>query len=218
LQCRMALDYDKKSSNSSVFKRIVWLPSAIKQTDSRQTRFINVLKCEEIEHPNIKVLSTLFEDFKGIVLNRLKEIQKRQIKDCKEVDKPFVYLIFEQKKAERLKDVRLFLESNNCISVMVDYSKPIDQIMAMHCENLKKSDAVIICDFDSPKPWISNMYKDILKASGFGRSKPFEIKGILTNKGEQFLNVLGDLNNIIIDSNSRFDQSFLPFLQKLNQK
>jgi len=219
LQCKIALNHDEKLNlKAEGFKRIVWWPSAIKQTDPRQTRFINVLKTEEIKSSNIKVLSTLFEDFKVIVLNKLAEIQKGQIKDKNEVDKPLVYLIFEQKKAEKLKEVALFLEKNNCISVIVDYSQPINQVMAMHYENLKKSDAVIICDFDSPKPWISNMYKDIIKAPGFGRKKPFEVKGILTKQSEQILSAIGDFNNIIIDSNGRFDQSFLPFLQKLNQK
>ena len=219
LQCRIAMQHDKKiNSKSNGFIRLFWFPSAIKQTDTRQSRFIECLKNEEINNQNVKVLSTLFEDFKVIVLNKLVEIEKGQIKDKDEVDKPLVYLIFEQKKADNLNEVTKFLEKNNCISVVVDYSMPINQLMAMHYENLKKSDAIIICDFDSPQLWISNMYKDVLKAPGYGRIKPFQAKGILTKKREQILKDTIDFDNILIDSNGRFEQSFLPFLQKLNQK
>jgi hypothetical protein len=80
------------------------------------------------------------------------------------------------------------------------------------------AESVIVCDFNSQKQWIDSKLKDLIKAPGYGRSKPFMAQALFSKNKNRHTNQIQLGTTILLDANDGIDKAILPFLEKLNLK
>jgi hypothetical protein len=208
LQNRIIKEYMINDS-AKPLKRYIWIPSHNKINDQRQTLFLNRLKRDEAGL-NTEIIESPVETFKTILASRLSD-NHSYVKE--EYDNIFkVYIITEETSSNDVEKISSTLSLSGLKAVILDTSEQIG-IYARHLQKLRDCDSVIIYQQENNNDWISSKLRDLIKAPGIGRKKPFK-KIVIISKSppdEQLLKMIRTKIELI-DSN-RFDAELI--LQKL---
>lgn len=167
------------ASKETILKphQIIWIPNDIKPTDQRQSLYLKRLKRDEAQYLT-EIIETPFEVFKTILNSRLNEITSPQPRPMAEKNK--LYVICEKASDEQMAEyigmmrVKGFevLEQRENGGEFFPLSK--------HINNLLTADAVLIYKGDSTMDWLNSKIRDLVKAPGYGKSKPFRAVEIIS--------------------------------------
>jgi len=208
LQNRIIKEYMINDSDKPT-KRYIWISAHNKMNDQRQTLFLNRLKRDEAG-VNTEIIESPNETFKTILAGRLND-NHFYIKE--EYDNIFkVYLITEETLSKEVEKIYSTLSLSGLKAVTLDISEQIG-IYARHLQKLRDCDSVIIYQQGDNKFWLNSKLRDIIKAPGIGREKPFKKVVIISNStpDENLLKLIRTKIELI-DTN-KFDAELI--LQKL---
>jgi hypothetical protein len=190
-------------------KRYIWIPLHGKINDQRQTLFLNRLKRDEAGI-NTEIIESPVETFKTILAGRLNDNHFYLREDYDNIFK--VYLITEETSSKEIEKIYSTLSLSGLKAVTLDISEQIG-IYARHLQKLRECDSVIIYQQEDNINWLNSKLRDLIKAPGIGRKKPFK-KVVIISKSLPDENLLKLIRTKIEVINTQtFDPELI--LQKL---
>ncbi|HYG40049.1 MAG TPA: hypothetical protein VD908_15585 [Cytophagales bacterium] len=201
------------------FKQIIWVSPEGNKTDQRQKSFIEKLIEEAESLEDVEILQTPIEDLKSIIK---KEVLMTSIKRTfagKKSNKNKLYLVYDKIDKEEGKSMAKYLENQGVEVLIPAFDGELMEIRQHHINNLRICDAAIIHYGKVNEQWVQMKFLDLLKSSGFGRSKPLTAKAIYASEGakinpEFYKNF--DID-IITSGANLHPESFHSFLAKLDR-
>jgi hypothetical protein len=194
--------------------RIIWIPNDLKPAEQRQSLYLKRLKRDDA-HERTEIIEAPLEVFKSILNNKLEELNEPADSAIK--DKLKIYLVYEN--AERNNINELIKEISEKDYVIKDNSLDINKknSVVKHIQNLLDADAVLIYKGTSDIQWLNSKVRDLIKAPGYGKTKPFLSIGIVTDQ-EPDRNIMNFITSSEIIINDEVNSSFLKnFLQPLDK-
>lgn len=176
-QIKTVKDYIASKSNSHKPNQIIWIPNDIKPTDQRQALYLKRLKRDEAQHMT-EIIETPFEVFKTILNTRLNELVSPEAKPVAEKNK--LYVIYEKSSGGKMTEYTSILKAKG-FDIMESNENGGDFFpLSKHIYNLLTADAVLIYKGNSTMEWLNSKIRDLVKAPGYGKSKPFRAVEIIS--------------------------------------
>jgi hypothetical protein len=169
-QIKTVKDYIGNKSIQQKPHQIIWIPNDIKPTDQRQALYLKRLKRDEAQYMT-EIIETPFEVFKTILGTRLNDLTRPTEVTVSEKNK--LYVIYESISAPMMTGYTNLLRKNG-FDVIEPFENGGDFFpLSKHIQNLVLADAVIVYKGNSTMEWLNSKIRDLVKAPGFGKSKPF---------------------------------------------
>ena len=167
-------------SHAKPHKRIIWMPSNLDVSDTKQEKFINRIKSQiSYLKGDTELISGTFEQLKELVLNSLSTRIKHRIKA--ELNESVVYIIHEKSNypdtaviANQLKDFQLKIILSHDLDTEQSYIRA-------HLDTLVQCDAVFIYYGLDNLYWFESIVKDVMKAERTNRRDPFKLKAVIAD-------------------------------------
>ena len=157
--------------------QVIWIPNDVKPTDQRQALYLKRLKRDEAQHMT-EIIETPFEVFKTILNSRLNELAYPETKPLAEKNK--LYVIYERSSGSKIAEYTDLLKAKG-FEIMESNENGGDFFpLSKHIYNLLTADAVLIYKGDSTMEWLNSKIRDLVKAPGYGKSKPFRAVEIIS--------------------------------------
>ncbi|WMN07709.1 DUF4062 domain-containing protein [Marivirga arenosa] len=186
IQNSMAADFAK--SHSSDFNRLIWISPALKYASEKQRSFIHNIKRDDKVSFGAEVLQTSLEDFKNTLWEELldKGLNKklRSQKEYNEQEKPIIYLIYDEIDSISATKLKQDIQQFDVELITLDAQGGLMDLRNRHIDALKKMDAAIVYQSEVNNQWVYMKLLDLLKAPGFGRSKPVLGKLLISEKSK----------------------------------
>lgn len=172
-------------STERQLKRIIWSPPEIVGSDQRQIDFLENIKANPEFQRGADYLITPLEDLKFAIKDKM--IQKKE----KSVENPAtgmspddvvpaqVYLICDEADLEQIIPVEDYLFDQGFEVIIPVFEGKQSELRADHQESMKNCDAVIIYFGAGSDLWVRTKVRDLMKISGYGRTKPLNMKAML---------------------------------------
>ena len=200
--------------NGRKFKRIIWTPPYLKISDQRQDLFLGRLKREENDRYTEMIQSPL-EELKTLIFNNINTLldSSTNVSD----DKFCLYIIHDPLHHPNLNNYMSFL-SDKAIRVLTLSFENEDSIIQQHIKHLKFCTGVLILDNKNTN-WLEAKFRDLIKIRGYGRTRPFAFKAVLTNSDNGHAKLDEQLtNDVVFLQNSMDLESVFEPLLKIMEK
>lgn len=171
--------YDDKRA----FSRIIWLPPQMKFSSERQKVFVDNLCQNAGALEGAEVLQVPLEDLKQAIRRILNEHEVKNVENATHANSQEpegVYLIYDPMDMQEAKALVEQLKQKGIKVLEPEFHTSLLESRKAHIDNLVKCKAAIIYNGKVSKQWIAMKLLDLLKAPGFGRSKPLQHKAILS--------------------------------------
>jgi hypothetical protein len=176
------------------FSRLVWLPPDFSSEEEKQLQFVDRLQTDVRIQSGADILQTPLEDFKSVVLDRLrpapapaaaaapdqaKEAPARGADDADAEGLKRIYMIYDQRDGDAPQVVEdyLFQEGYEVLVPVFDGDEA--DVRREHEESLSACDGVLLYYGTANELWLRRKLREIQKAAAFGRKKPISGKAIL---------------------------------------
>jgi hypothetical protein len=194
-QIKTVKDYINAKGAPATPYQVIWIPNDIKPTDQRQALYLKRLKRDEAQQ-RTEIIETPFEVFKTILNARLKEFTDPVV--IPEAEKNKLYVIYEKQSADHMAEYINLLKSKG-FDVLEPNSGNGDFFpISTHVNNLLVADAVLIYKGDCTMEWLNSKIRDLVKAPGYGKSKPFRAVEIISKQKTADKSLLF-LNNVPVN-------------------
>ncbi len=213
-----------KEDEKELFSRLIWVSPDLKNIIERQKIFIEDLKSDAAMLEEAEVLQITLQELKMIIREELmtggRFDVRRDIKEYeseKEEKAKMIYLIADRRDVDDSAEIQSYLKKRGFNVVSPSYEGDIVDLRYVHQENLRRCDGSIIYFGQSSEEWIKTKLQDLLKAPGFGRSKPMIAKAVYF-KGKKTVNLdhYKKNNAMVLGNSESFTPEHLkPFLTKL---
>ena len=152
--------------------RIIWLPAELQPGDERQKEFVRrvredpeLVRGAEIVHESVNELKDLVEYKLAAPASKPKTAESGAL--------AHVYLICDAADEEAVEPLESYLFDQGLEVATPDFDAEEAEAAEAHIENLRECDAVIIYYGKVRKSWVETKLRELLKARGYGRTKPF---------------------------------------------
>ena len=172
LQQEIALERQAKGN----FQCVLWTPPGIQITDPRQREFLEHLQGQLKSETKFELLKTPLQDLKNFIFEKLKSPPQPRAAPAGTGTR--VYLMCEQRDAPAVNPIRNAL---NQLGMQVDlplWQGDQSEIRLDHEATLQDCDAVLIYHGTASEAWVRAKIRDLRRARGLGRSRPFIAQGI----------------------------------------
>jgi hypothetical protein len=173
IQNSLAADFTEKHSEN--FNRLIWISPSLKYASEKQKSFIHNIKRDSKASLGAEVLQTSLEDFKNTLWQELLDKGKRQLRNShshESQEKPIIYLIYDEIDAKAAKRLKKEIQEQNVETISLENKGELMDLRNKHIDALKQMDAAIVFQENVNSQWVYMKLLDLLKAPGFGRSKP----------------------------------------------
>jgi hypothetical protein len=213
-QIKTVKDYISGRKNQPALNQLIWIPNDIKPTDQRQALYLKRLKRDEAQH-RTEIIETPFEVFKTILNLRLNEHTNPTVIPVAEKNK--LYVIYEKESKDNIAGFLQQIRSKG-FDILESHGENGDFLpLTRHINNLLVADAVLIYKGDCPMDWLNSKIRDLVKAPGYGKSKPFRAIEIISRQKTADKSLLF-LNNVPViwddEINTEVITHFLDHLAK----
>ncbi|HET8858793.1 DUF4062 domain-containing protein [Marivirga sp.] len=210
IQNSLAADYSE--SSASDFSRLIWISPSLKYASEKQKSFIHNIKRDDKSSRGAEVLQTSLEDFKNTLWEELMEkgLNKklRNLYLDASQERANIYLIYDEIDREAASILVDEIQAQNVTLLTLENKGDLMELRNKHIDCLKQMDAAIVFQEKVNNQWVYMKLLDLLKAPGFGRSKPIlgklfkseKAKGIeneYLSRYEVEVDVSGDSKNVI---------------------
>jgi hypothetical protein len=173
---QLQADWAGARSRESRARRFIWVPSNLEVADERQVDFLSRLRQADANEPNTELVEGSLALFKELLSRGLSKQEARVSRDAKAP--PHVYLICAPEDEAAIEALEDYLFAQGLEISLPAFSGDQEQVGEIHRENLRECDAVLFYYGQAPKAWIEIKLRDLLKASGYGRSRPFQARAV----------------------------------------
>lgn len=176
----------EKSSRRD-FSRLIWISPSLTQISERQKAFIENIKRDTAALEGAEILQTPLEDFKNIIREELVEKGLGDELDNEDAanSTPQVYLMHDKMDEDEVVKIKKKVEKNGFKVLVPAFEGELLSLRQQHIDNLRRFDIALIYKGKVNDQWVRMKVLDILKAPGFGRSKPILGKAIVGAPGDQ---------------------------------
>ena len=192
IQNRTAAEISSQTKGQkNELSRLIWISPELNNISDKQRSFIENIKRDTSSLEGAEILQTPLEDFKNIIRNELLEetgIDKKLSgsieQNGKDDELKKVYLIHDKIDESEITPLKKKIEQSGYRVISPSFEGELLELREQHIFNLKIFDAAIIFKGKVNEQWVRMKTLDILKAPGFGRSKPVLGKAIVTAPDE----------------------------------
>jgi dsDNA-binding SOS-regulon protein len=174
IQNNLAAEHSQANPND--FNRLIWISPTLKYASEKQKAFIHNIKRDDKASFGAEVLQTSLEDFKNTLWEELldKGLNKKLRNSSAYLtqDKAVVYLIFDEIDAKAVQPVKKEILQHDVELITLDSKGELMDLRNKHIDSLKQMNGAIVFQENVNKQWVYMKLLDLLKAPGFGRSKP----------------------------------------------
>jgi len=202
------LDTVLKNDIVSDLAEIIWLPPDLKPESDSHNQYIDKLRKTALSNEYSEVIQAPIEVLKTMVRKKLSGTsQHTKIESESVITKgKFIYLIHESDYIQDVKKISSDFQEGNMQIVDSDRLGSVENPVKWHRENLVACDGVLIYYPGDNAPWINSKLVDIVKAPGYGRTKPFREKIILVS--DKFKDSLNNIANAdIVEMKNDFQKN-----------
>ncbi len=199
-----------KNKKASGLSEIIWLPPDLRPESDFFSQYIDRLRKTALSGESSEVIQAPVEVLKTMVRKRLSGTSQHTKTDSESVitKGKFIYLIHEFDYIQDLKKITLDFQKENMQIVDSDRLGSVENPVKWHRENLVACDGVLIYYPKDNAPWINSKLVDIVKAPGYGRTKPFREKIILVS--DKFKDSLNNIAIVdIVEMKNDFQQNII---------
>lgn len=182
LQSRLSSQQSEKDS----LQRLVWIPSGSQPDSERQTEFIRSIQDGSEGMATTELLTGQIEEVKNLAIKRLgveekptqTEFGHPPLGQAVEDGEKRIYLICDQQDAEAIEPLEDYLYDQGYEVKVPQFDGDEDAFAQIHQDNLRFCDAVLIFFGNASGQWVDIKLMDLLKAPGYGRTKPLIAKAV----------------------------------------
>lgn len=216
--------FRNKLNVTKQFSRYVWISPELNKLQEKQKIFIENIKRDNKALKEDEILQVPFDELKEIIQNKIVFNQNNNEKFYTKTitvnkGKGTIYLIYERVDQQLSDEIAAYLEVEGYDVIFPDFSGDQLSIRKKHQEYLRSCDASLILCGEVNLEWINIKLQDVIKAPGFGRTKPFKAKALFikNEKYQHFHDKLMNLDgSLILESSVKFiPDNFFLFLNKI---
>jgi hypothetical protein len=216
---------------SAGFSRLVWLPPGFSSEEEKQLQFVDRLQTDVRIQAGADILQTPLEDFKSVVLDRLRPPPTPAVPEPAESPGALsaegpgepadglvrIYMIYDQRDGDAPQAVEDFLFGEGYEVIVPVFDGDEADVRREHEESLSVCDGVLLYYGTANELWLRRKLREIQKSAAFGRKAPISGKAILVAPpGSTTKQRLRTHEALVIDQQGGFDPAPLrPFLSQL---
>lgn len=219
IQNQIAVEKSKNSGNK--FLRLIWIPTDLHRASERQKSFIDNLKRDTDFSENSGIFQTALEDFKNILREELLIFgTKKKLNLLTEEElsngHPTVYVMHDKVDEKDAKKIIDYIKKQGYKVVTPEFDGELLDLRQVHINNLQRFDAAIIYQNKVNDQWVRMKLLDLLKAPGFGRSKPIKGRVVISEKNPEYVKAYAQHKIMLINGEEDKMNSLQEFLKNLN--
>ena len=180
IETQLSLAADESANRG--LERLIWLPSGLEAKEERQAKFIEGLRVNPATYEKTDFVEGTFEIFKGLVIDHFAEKKNKVDKGLNQgadAGPPTIYLMAPPDDEDKIEAIEDYLFDQGLEVVIPLFSGSETEVSEAHMENLRICDGVLIYFGSATRQWVNMKLNNLIKASGFGRSKPITATSIL---------------------------------------
>jgi len=166
------------------FLRLLWLTPELGNASKEQLAFISRIKRSTEAQSGAEIFQNSIEDFKNLLR---REFLEKTTATEEMVQGRSLYLIYDQTDADGVAPFKEVISKEGIKVLEPVFKGDLLTMRKQHTSNLRNMDAALIFKGKVNDQWVRMKVMDLLKAPGFGRTKPIRAKGIIAS---------GDLNSL----------------------
>jgi hypothetical protein len=176
-----AVERGEIQSHQHGISRLIWVDPDFNPSDERQGEFVEVLKRNIEKLHRTEIVQNPLELFKTLVIKKLKQedLEAARLETDISQDKKELYIIHHRSDERDAGELARRLVAEGLDIAFLDYSKEQTHLLKEHKRNLRNCDASVVYYGNRNRPWLRSKIMDLLKAPGFGRTKPLELRQVL---------------------------------------
>ncbi len=161
-------------------QRLIWLAGTGEIADERQRAFILRVQEDPAMHQGAEIIEGNLNLLKKDLIRRLSppEKPKPAVSSKAAAGAPKLYLICDAKDEEQVEALEDYLFDQGLEVSLPAFDGADADAAALHQENLRVCDAVLIYYAAAPKAWVDIKLRELLKAVGYGREKPIAAQAV----------------------------------------
>jgi hypothetical protein len=154
------------------FHSVVWMPPGTEPGDPRQNDFLDALQDQLRIENRFDLLKTPVEELKNFIFDKLTARPERA--PAAEAHLGRIYLICEQRDLEAVGSLRDWLQERGMGVDLPLWEGAQEDIREDHEATLQDCDGVLIYYGSANEKWLREKIRELRRAKGLGRSKPFK--------------------------------------------
>ena len=172
------LQLDMALQKNGHAQHVIWIAPAEKadQVEARHQQFLEKLRRVYTEQHGTELLEKVaLEEVKTRLVDKLEPKQAPTIPGAAATPGPGcrIYLICDAGERDAVKPIEACLRAHGCRVSLPLWDGSVSEIRADHQETLQLCDAVLIYYGTGRPAWLREKQRDLLKAAGWGRTRPF---------------------------------------------
>ena len=220
IQNQLAIERNKNKEKK--FLRLIWIPTDLKRASERQRAFIDSIKRDTDFAESSGIFQTPLEDFKNILREELMIFgTKKKLNLLKDEEltngQPTVYVMHDKVDEKDAKSIISHIQKAGYKVVTPEFNGELLDLRQAHINNLQRFDAAIIYQNKVNDQWVRMKLLDLLKAPGFGRSKPIRGRAVISEKNQDYIKNYVQHDIMLINGEQEHKMDSLDeFLKHLN--
>ncbi len=176
LQNRIA----EEESRAQGFRRLIWIPGDLDARDERQESFLRRLQEDDLEDERVDLIKGTVSLFKEILLRRLApEDEKTESSSESDAERARrIYVICDREDEAAVEPLEDYLFEKGFEVSLPDFEADQEEFGQNHRDNLADCDAVLVYYGVGRKAWVDTKLRDVLKATGYGRTAPIRHQAV----------------------------------------
>ncbi len=162
-------------------KRYLWMPGLNEVTDARQQAFLRQVQEDPALHDSAEIIEGDLSLLKREVVRWLeppKPVPAATAPETTGAGPAKVYLICEPRDEQAIEPLEDYLFAEGLEVCLPAFDGSDADADALHRENLLTCDAVIVFFGAAPRAWVDIKLRELIKASGYGRSEPIHHQAV----------------------------------------
>lgn len=190
-----------KRSRKEEYSRLIWIAPNLRNASEKQKAFIESLRRDIEAQEGAEILQNPLEDFKNIMREEL--IASNNRSEEQPTAGKTIYFVHDKVDHQQVLPLVDVIQKSGFNVVFPAFEGDLMEVRRKHIENLRQFDGAIIFKGKVNDQWVRMKVLDLLKAPGFGRSKPIQGKAIVSEmnldnyKSQDVTLISGDSNKSI---------------------
>jgi serine/threonine protein kinase len=163
------------------FQRLIWLSGGGQIADQRQHAFVLRVQDDPDLHQRAEIIEGNLNLLKKELIRRLsppEEKPKEATPSRAAGGAPKLYLICDPKDEPHVEPLEDYLFDQGLEVSLPAFDGADAEAAALHQDNLRSCDAVLVYYGEAPKAWVDIKLRDVLKAAGYGRERPIAVQAV----------------------------------------
>jgi serine/threonine protein kinase len=161
-------------------QRLIWLAGAGEIGDERQRLLIRRVQEDSALQHRAEVIEGNLNLLKKDLIRRLSPEEKPKAAAAPRAagGPPKLYLVCDPKDEPQVEALEDYLFDQGLEVSLPAFDGADADAAALHQENLRTCDAVLVYYGSAPKAWVDIKLRELLKAAGYGRERPITVQAV----------------------------------------